>query len=99
VPRGRKADDRLAALERRLDALLEARDASLPEPLEYTDEEIVEIGLILLAYVCEDDTEKVAGYLAKDSGTSFEETQEIAVMCGRILEERRAVALNPRCPL
>lgn len=98
MPRGRKADDRLGDLERRLE-VLEAREASLPERREYTNEEIVEIGLILLAYVCEGNTEKFAKFLVKNSGTPFEEAQEIAGMFGRILEERRAVAPDPRYPV
>jgi hypothetical protein len=98
VPRGRNADDRLGDLERRLDAL-EAREASLPDRREFTDEEIVEIGLILLAYICEGSTEKFGEYLVKNSGTPFEEAEEIAGMFARILEERRAVALDPRYPV
>jgi len=99
VPRGRNAaEGRLASLERRLDSL-EARERNYPEHRERTNEEVVEVGLNLLAYICEGDTEKFAEYLVKNSGTPFEEAQEIAGMFGRILEERRAVALNPRCPV
>jgi hypothetical protein len=98
VPRGRNANDRLANLEHRLN-VLETREASLPEHREYTDEEIVEVGLILLAYVCEGNSEKFAEFLVKNLGTPFEKAQEIAGMFGRMLEERRAVALNPRCPV
>jgi hypothetical protein len=98
VPRGRKADDRLGALERRLE-VLEAREASLPERRKYTNEEIVEIGLILLAYVCEGSTKKFAEFLVKNLGAPFEEAQEIAGMLGRILEERRKTAPNPEYPV
>jgi hypothetical protein len=98
VPRGRNADDRLERLERRLDSL-EARERDYPKHRGRTYEEVVEVGLILLAYVCEGDTEKFAEYLVKNNGTPFEEAQEIAGMFGRILEERRAVALNPRWPV
>jgi hypothetical protein len=98
VPRGRNADDRLANLERRLE-VLEAREANLPERRKHTNEEIVEIGLILLAYVCEGSTETFAEYLVKNLSTPFEKAQEIAGMLGHILEERRAVALHPRYPV
>jgi hypothetical protein len=98
MPRGRKADDRLASLERRLE-VLEAREASLPERREYTDEEIIKIGLCLLAYVCEGSTKKFAEFLVKNLGAPFEEAEEIAGRFGRILEERRTVALDPRFPV
>ena len=98
MPRGRKADDRLGNLERRLEVLESEEARSLERP-QYTDEEIVEIGLILLAYVCEGSTEKYAEFLVKNTGTSFEEAEEIALTFGRILEERRAAALDPRFPV
>lgn len=98
MPRGRNVGDRLANLERRLE-VLEAREASLPERREYTDEEIVEIALILLAYVHEGDVEAFAEYLAQDPDMPFEKAEEIAGGLGRILEERRAVAPDPRYPV
>ena len=98
MPRGRKAEDRLANLERRLE-VLEAREASLPERREYKNEELVEIGLYLLAYICEGSTKRFAEFLVKNLGTPFEGAEEIAGMFGRILEERRAVALDPRFPV
>ena len=98
MPRGRKADDRLGDLERRLE-VLEAEEAHSLERPQYTDEEIVEIGLILLAYVCEGRTEQYAEFLAKNCDTSFEKADEIAGKLGRILEERRGVALDQRYPV
>jgi hypothetical protein len=98
VPRGRKADNRLGDLERRLDAL-EAREASLPERPEYTDGEIAEIGLILLAYVYEGDTDRFAEYLVEDHALPIRKAEEIASMLGSILEDRRATAENPAFPV
>jgi hypothetical protein len=98
VPRGRKADDRLGDLERRLE-VLEAEEARPLERPQYTDEEIVEIGLILLAYVHEGDVEAFAEYLLQDLDMPFEMAKEIAGGLGRILEERRAVAPDPRHPV
>jgi hypothetical protein len=99
VPRGRTADDRLAELERRLDAL-EAEEARLPEHRRYTHEEIVEIALGMLAYIYEGDTERYAReYLVKDNGVPIEKAEEMAGFLGHILEERRAVAPNPQYPV
>jgi hypothetical protein len=98
VPRGRNADDRLARLARRLDGLAD-RSSRLPERREYTDEEIVEISLILLCYVCEGSTEKFAEFLVKNSGTPLAKAQEIAAGLGRILEHRGASAMDPAHPL
>jgi hypothetical protein len=98
VPRGRNADDRLAYLERRLE-VLEAREASLPERRKHTNEEIVEIYLGLLCYICEGSTEKFAEFLVRNSGAPVEKAEEMARMIGRILEERRALAVNPERPV
>jgi hypothetical protein len=95
VPRGRNADDRLAYLERRLE-VLEAREASLPERRKHTNEEIVEIYLGLLCYICEGSTEKFAEFLVRNSGAPVEKAEEMARMIGRILEERRALAVHRR---
>jgi hypothetical protein len=98
VPRGRNADDRLTNLEQRLE-VLEAREASLLERPEYTDEEIVEIGLILLAYIYEGDTERYAEFLALELGMPADEAEEVAPIFGRALEERRKTAENPEYPV
>jgi hypothetical protein len=98
VPRGRNADDRLANLEQCLE-VLEAREASLPERPEYTDEEIVEIGLILLAYVYQGDTERYAEYLVKEGGMPVREAEEFAGTIAHLLEERRKTAENPEYPV
>ena len=99
MPRGRKADDRLANLKRRLEVLEEARERNYPEHREMTNEQIVEVGLNLLAYICEGSTEKYAEFLVRNSGMPFEKAEEIAGMCERILEERRSVALDPNYPV
>jgi hypothetical protein len=91
-------DRHLAVLEQRMDEL-EASKARLPERREYTDKEIVEIYLGLLCYICEGSTQKFAEFLVKNLGAPFEEAEEIAGKFGRILEERRAVAPNPRHPV
>jgi hypothetical protein len=98
VPRGRNADDRLAKLERWLDAL-ETREASLPERREYTHEEIVEIGLILLAYIYEGDVGAYAQYLVKEGGMPVREAEELAGTIAHLLEERRKTAVNPGHPV
>jgi hypothetical protein len=98
VPRGRNADDRLGDLEQRLE-VLEAREASLPEHREYTDEEIVEIALIQLAYVFGGSEQAYAEYLVKDDGLPYQEANEMAGTLGRILEERRKTAVNPGHPV
>jgi hypothetical protein len=98
VPRGRTADDRLVSLGRRLDEL-EAEEASLPERREYTDEEIVEIGLILLAYIYEGDVGAYAQYLVKEGGMPVREAEEFAGTIAHLLEERRKTAENPEYPV
>ena len=95
MPQGRNAYDRLAELERRLNAL-EAGEARLPERPEFADEEIIDIGLILLAYVYEGDTERYAERLVKDHGMPSEKAEGIAVVLAHLLEERRKMAENPR---
>jgi hypothetical protein len=98
VPRGRKADDRLASLGRRLDEL-EVEEANLRERRVYTDEEIVEIALIQLAYVFGGSEQAYAEYLVKDDGLPSQEANEMAGTLGRILEERRKTAVNPGHPV
>jgi hypothetical protein len=69
---------RLLRLERRLDSM-QAREARSPERPEYTDEEIVEIGLVLLAHVYEGDTERYAReHLVRDHGLPLQKAEEIA---------------------
>jgi hypothetical protein len=66
---------------------------------EHTDEEIVGIGLVLLAHVHDGDVRAFAEYLARDGGMPFEEAQEVAGTLGCILEERRKTAANPGHPV
>ena len=94
MPRGKKADDRLASLERHLDSL-EAVGGSRLERRERTNAEVVEIALILLAHVHEGDVEAFAKFLAQDPDLPFEKAEEIARGLGRILEMRRAGARTP----
>ena len=98
MPRGRNADERLESLERRLDTL-EAEERDNPEHRKHTNEEIVEISLGLLCYICEGSTQKFAEFFVKNCGTPSEKAEEIAGMAGRILEERRAMAPDPRFPV
>ena len=99
MPRGRNAYDRLANLERRLNAL-EAEETRLPGRREYTDEEIVEIAMFQLAYVYEGDTERYAReHLALDGRLPLREALREAAALRRILEERRETAPNPEYPV
>jgi hypothetical protein len=91
--------ERLLRLERHRD-VLEAREARSPERREYTDEEIVEIGLGLLAYVYGGDTERYAReHLAFDGRLPLREALREAATLGRILEVRRETAPNPEYPV
>jgi hypothetical protein len=97
--RGRSASDRLAELERRLD-VLEAEEPRLPEHRRYTDEKIVEIALIMLAYIYEGDTDRYAReFLVRDCDMPIQEAEERAGTLGRILKERRKMAPNPEHPM
>jgi hypothetical protein len=97
VPRGRTADDRLANLEQRLNAL-EAEEAHLPERPEYTDEEIIAISMIQLCYVYRSDVVAYAEYL-EGEGMPPEEAEELAGTIAHLLEERRKTAENPEYPV
>lgn len=68
---------------------LEAREATYPEHREMTEEEKIEVGLIMLAYVYEGDERAFAEHLGEDFGVRLEEATKIAADFGRILEERR----------
>lgn len=94
---GRNADDRLARLERRLDALKSLE--TLPKRWEMTEGELIETGLILLAYGYDGDAEAFAENLVQDHGLPFQQAEGLAGKIGRILEERRAVASDPRYPV
>jgi hypothetical protein len=89
---------RLAGLERHMDAL-EAREATFPEHREMSEEEKIEVGLIMLAYVHEGDERAFAEHLKEDFGASLEEAAKFASWVGSILEERSAVAEDPRHPV
>jgi hypothetical protein len=91
---------RLARIEDRLRASWETRE-SMPHPArrEYTDEEVVEIALILFAYVYEGDTEAYAQNLIKDHGFDFEKATEVSEMLDALLDEWRAVAPDPTRPV
>jgi hypothetical protein len=90
--------NRLARIEDRLRAQQEILDSTFPVRREYTNEEVIEIALILLAYVYEGDTEAYARGLAKDYGLDSEKATELAEFLGTLLEERRAVAADSRRP-
>jgi len=66
---------------------------------EMTDEERIEVGLITLAYICEGDEQVFAEHLVKEFGVPFEKASETAAYFAAILEERRAVAEDPRRPV
>jgi hypothetical protein len=87
----RRIAKRLDRIARRLNALEEARERA-PVRSEHTDAEILDVALILLAYVHRGDVESFAGYLIQDHGLPFEEAEGIAGELGLLLEDRRASA-------
>lgn len=55
---------------------------------EPDDEELVEIGLILLCYAHDGDTQAFSDHLVQDRGVPFEDADAFADYLGLILEER-----------
>lgn len=97
MPRGKNLDDRLSYLGRRLDAI-EAQKARV-ERREHTDDEIVDIVLVLMAYVPGWDVEGITEKLVQDLGVPFEDAERIAADLHQLLEERREDADNPDYPV
>jgi hypothetical protein len=91
--------NRLARIEDRLLARRETEDSMPLVRREYTNEEIIEISLILLAYVYKGDTEAYAPGLVRDYSFEPEKATELAEFFGTLLAERRAVAPDPRRPV
>jgi hypothetical protein len=96
--RGRNADDRLADLERQLEAL-EAEEENLPERPEYTDEVVIDFAMIQLCYIHRGDLGAYAQYLVEEGGMPVREAEELAGTIAHLLEELRETAPNPEYPV
>ena len=91
--------NRLARIEARLHAHRRTQESMPPVRRERTNEEIIEIFLMLLAYIYEGDTEAYAQGLVRDYGFDPEKATEFSEFLGTLLEERRAVAADPSRPV
>ena len=67
--------------------------------VEMSDKEVIEVALVMLAYIFEGDTEAYARRLAEGEGVSIEDARETAGTLGALLEMRRASAPDPSRPV
>jgi hypothetical protein len=92
-------EDRVSRLEERHRQQSQESAWAKPMRVEMSNEEVVEVGLILLAYVFEGDTEAFAQMLVERNGVCMEDARETAGILGALLEMRRASAPDPARPV
>ena len=91
--------NRLAKIEDRLRACRETVGSIPPVRREHTNEEIVEITLILFTYVYGGDEEAYIQGLVKNHGFDSENATEVAATVGRLFKKRQMIAPDPTHPV